>query len=1102
MLNILTTYNHHDNTEYFLEVIKNSDILKDTIYLVVPEQHAYEAELNLIEKLGDSGIFNVEVFGIKKLINRLAIDLGIENSNTITELGKKIALKSILKNENDKLKFYKNAHLSNDFIEIILTNLDSFRLDMIEPEKLQEMAMNLSIENNRLSEKLTELSYLYELYLKIVKIDAEDNYSIIEKITEKLLEKNKEHMLIVDGFSGMSNLELNLLTCFGASSKKDMYIRLLKSKIDSPVNAYIDRFIDEIKISSTNYKMPYKLINNNKSEKSNSKFFASCFSLKETFDTENIEILNTETPNEEIEHIAYNIVKKVNDNGLNYSDFAIVSSNLEKYKSNISRIFDKYEIPYYFDENISVSSSSYVNFIISSLDTIVKNFHKDDVISLMNAYSKIYKNDNDYIISEIHAHIIRKNINRNSFFSEDKWQKKFEKDIENLKNDNKILDETYTQEIENLYSEIISFKDTLLLPLKNLKEELNDKTLNTEKIINLIQNHFIELEIFEKLESEINEEENEEKVKMLQAAKKHIENTFIEIKNLSNSSNFNFTEVTEMIKYALNSFTLGKTPPNYQKVILGTLARTTFSTVKYLFIPFANEGTLPEKRNASSLIFTDKELELIENFGYHNIKNKNKFYDKELYDVFEKISKTENKVYFSYSNLDENNKAILKSSFVQTMLKKLKKETKIKSLDLYDIVDTKIKNLLIETILQNKNTYDIDKNIIEFFKNNNYNREYEIFKNANNKYEFKNNLERETNPINLSITKLDSQSICPFSYFIRYIISPQNVEKETVSSMESGNIYHSILQEFAKIFKISKDKDKILENIEDTLCNIYYEKAKEIEAFNYDNENLFRKKMLPINLKLVAQNIALQLKTNKNIDLKIYPEKSYKYEYEIDGVPITLTGIIDRLDIFESKDVKLIRVVDYKSGASVYESDKTETGLSSQLPTYLEMALKLNLNTGEVENDQDYQRQIFGMFYQTLKPENIKVDEENNTYTEEKNKMFRLDGRFIDDVTYTEIVSETFAENSNATEMKAKLKKDGKFDSNSQNISKEKFEKILTKNRKIRENLSQDIINKNFEITPCRTSNYIACKYCKYKLICRFDINTNIKKLRTIKNDE
>ncbi len=1114
MLNILTTYNSHDGTEYFFDVIQKTNCLTDTVYVIVPEQYTYETELNLINRLGHNGIFHVEVFSMRKLIRHLALRSGLKNGELLSELGKKIALKKILIKLNSKLKFYKNAHLSEEFIDIILLNLDALRQDMINARQLYDIANKVVVDNKRLADKLLELSLIYSEYSDILSNTEPDDYQMLEMLINHYISlENQDITIIVDGFSGMSRLEIRLLSALASSSQKDCYVRLLKNRINSSVNMYVDRFEKELISEFTELRMPYKNSYSDFNSYDSADFYASLFSLDFKHAKTDIEIIEALNREDEIKNICMTILDKVQNENLTFSDFAVISSNVDEYKSKILRVFSLYGVPCYFDEKKPISAHYFVDFLVSSFNAIIKNYDKDEIIALVKSALKFIDIETDInlnqLIFDFESHLYKKNINYNDFFCEEKWETYFSKTIDSL-NQTKNATAEQVEGLKNKQTSLLNLRNQLLYPLKELAESLNTAQ-HFEDVIILVELYIKNSGLLEKIDECINETDNDREIKTLNVIKNQITKTIEQVKKLSINSDFTSEEVLEMIKYGIAEFKVGLTPPAEETVILGNLARTMFTSAKYIFFPFANEGVYPKTSSGASLIFTEKEIELMEKNGYDNIKSSNKFYDKEVYDIYEKICKAEKKIYFSYSLKDDTGKELLRSPFVDMMKNNGAKLTKVPSFSLKKIASKGNKRLLFETILREN---DINLSLgskIEFYQNNGFAREFEVMQGAKRCYEYhmsKNQVLDKGKVLKLSVTRLDKQANCPFSYFVDYILKPKTLLADEVNQLETGNLFHGVLESFTQKYILSDYSEDFLQNIETKLLEIYNQKASELEGFSYDNENAFRKFVLPISIKLFANNFAEQLRSSLKKNVDIYPEIPYRYSYNIAGYRVVLNGVIDRLDVF--KDIKTksfdgeesshdyLRVVDYKSGRAEYNEEKILFGCLSQLPTYLEMALHMNLETGKVDFEKECNRLAFGMFYQNLKNCSVKEDSATEKYQVEKMKQYKLDGRLLDNVEIANVVSPSLAETGEATDMKAKIKKDGSFSAVSQIYNDVAFDEIVRRNKANREKLTESIINMEHDITPVKLKVETACDYCKFGLICRFNKIANFKCFKTV----
>ena len=99
---------------------------------------------------------------------------------------------------------------------------------------------------------------------------------------------------------------------------------------------------------------------------------------------------------EEVEHVAKAIRHKLHQ-GYRYKDILVLLGDVDSYRLQIGKIFDKYEIPYYFGKAESMSDHPLVHFI-DSLERVKRyRFRMEDVVNLLKTglYGSFTQDDLD-----------------------------------------------------------------------------------------------------------------------------------------------------------------------------------------------------------------------------------------------------------------------------------------------------------------------------------------------------------------------------------------------------------------------------------------------------------------------------------------------------------------------------------------------------------------------------------------------------------------------------------------------------------------------------------------------------------------------------------
>lgn len=292
-----------------------------------------------------------------------------------------------------------------------------------------------------------------------------------------------------------------------------------------------------------------------------------------------------------------------------------------------------------------------------------------------------------------------------------------------------------------------------------------------------------------------------------------------------------------------------------------------------------------------------------------------------------------------------------------------------------------------------------------------------------------------TNLLKINVSQIEKYYLCPFSYFCSNILKLREVKAFEFDNKEYGLLMHHVLErgmrKYIESNKLAKSYDIVLEYLSNRFSKVYHQNMIVSISRNISTKlDMFLKSIIEMREKENLKTIFLEKKIHKKIDC--------------DGIKISITGIVDRVDI---KDEQII-VIDYKTSEKKFDLNNFLYGFGSQIVIYLDM---LNLN-----NYNEY-----GAIYISYKNNEI-YDEQSSDIT----KNLKISGVSLD------------------------------LHSGVKNINGVDMNLILKYSSFLLDNTVNNILN--FEFKKCVTciNKKNSCNDCKYRDICyNFDvIYQNVKK--------
>lgn len=191
-----------------------------------------------------------------------------------------------------------------------------------------------------------------------------------------------------------------------------------------------------------------------------------------------------------------------------------------------------------------------------------------------------------------------------------------------------------------------------------------------------------------------------------------------------------------------------------------------------------------------------------------------------------------------------------------------------------------------------------------------------------------------------SVTRLERFAACPFSYFVRYGLKPDEVEPFELSARDEGTFFHAAVNEF--LLRSMEDLQSLdaqsaaarMDGIADAMLGAMIDAG----PLGDSAVALAERRRLKATARMCAVALADHMRGSRFYTAAL--EQNFGREDGDASLALpcgcTLEGRIDRVDAWED----YLRVIDYKRGGKALRIDDVRQGKSLQLPVYLAAALK------------------------------------------------------------------------------------------------------------------------------------------------------------------
>ena len=1072
------------------------------IYIITPEQFSFTAERKLMdemEKIGYGAVISAEVLTLSRMAYRVMQEVG-GGLESLSKCGKAMLVYSILSNNQKNLKFLGKSDENIDLSIRVITEFKKHGVSV--KDLLSEIS---GVEDLYLKNKLQDMSLIYKEFEDKISESYIEDTDLLTLLAENLdkVDLVKNSIIYIDEFSGFTYQEYQVIKEF-LRLAKEVNITICTDNLDFNTNPDIDIYYPNkitvkklLNLAKENDIVLDESVHLEKGLRFKTEelqFLSSnLYSNNSTIygkDVENLSLFLAKNEYSEVENVARKIEELVRNENMRYRDISIITKNIENYSSLVRAIFREYDIPVFIDEKRDLNQNIIVQYVLSILEVLSKNFSSEAVFSYIKLGFFDYDKEE---IFKLENYCNKWGIKQN------KWKKDF----------------TYELEIESKKKEIERLNEIrkeIIEPLLKLQEEIK-KNRTVKNITIALYNFIINQNIEEKISKKISELEEKDLLDLAKEYKESYEiiiDIFDKMVLIFDDEKITVDKYQKIFKIGLKNSGLGKIPGTADQVILGDVDRSRSHKVRAVFILGLNDGVFPSS-NKDEGFLNDSDREILKQDGIElaNGTIDNLYEDK--FNIYKAFTTAEEKLYLSYSSSDKDGKSLRPSvliSQIKKMFPKMKEESDVINKK-YEIVNKKVTyEELIENIAKIKNKEKIDEiwyQIYNYYKGQEeWNKKLTSDMQGLNYTNLPEKIKQENidklygNTLKTSISRLEKYRGCPFSYYLQYGLKLKEKETLKVQSFNTGSFMHETIDSF---FKVVREEDIDLAQIEE-------DKILEIvsniidESLNLNKNFIFtataKYKVLVRRLKrIITKALKYIIITIVNSDFEVsgteveFGEKG-KYEpiiLELDnGKKIEITGKIDRIDTAKNEDGKYLRIIDYKSSAKNIDLNEVYAGLQIQLLTY----------TDAICRKEDIMPA--GIFYFSLLEQMANADKRLNEDEIEEmiRKNFKMKGLIIADVKIIKMNDNTL-KSGTSNLVPAGITTKGEINQrNTNGVKQEEFKILQEYIYKTTKDISKEILSGKIDLKPYNKQGKTPCEYCEYKTICGFNPKLNNNKYNYI----
>ena len=562
-------------------------------------------------------------------------------------------------------------------------------------------------------------------------------------------------------------------------------------------------------------------------------------------------------------------------------------------------------------------------------------------------------------------------------------------------------------------------------------------------------------------------------------------------------------EYSDILDAGFEAAKVGIIPPGNDTVTVGDIERTRLNHIKILFFAGVNDGVVPKAGNQGGIISQFEREKMAEYHLELAPGAREKVFIQKFY-LYLNMTKPSERLYVTFCRVNSDGKALRRSYLIGTLLKlfpQLVVEEPSEEETLEGVLTAESAlPFLMEGLNKTVEDDEAWTALLAWYLSDEGDREkaLQLFDAAFGVHQDDAISKAVTkalygNTLDNSVTRLEQFAACAFAHYLSYGLRLRERELQQFASVDMGNIYHDVLERFAKGIEMSEYTwFDIPQEAQDALLSQSMEDAiagSGIGDVFEDARNSYLLKRMETTAKRTIWALMLQVRKGKFVPSGF--EVSFSRAERLDAVQfqlgedekMRLRGRIDRIDTYETDDKVYVKIIDYKSGNTSFSLLNFYYGLQLQLVVYMNVALEL---TKKMYKGKD--TEPAGIFYYHIT--DPMVDSDGGESEEEIRRsileQLKVGGLVNEDPEIYGAMDTDFTGTSSV--IPVALKADGSLKAASKTASAYEFGLMSDYVRKKIEHVGKEIFAGNVSVKPYLLGDRSGCDYCPYHTICGFDV--------------
>lgn len=913
--------------------------------LLVPEQQSHEMERALCAAGGPQINLRAEVLSFSRLANRIFQTAGGLGEEELNPGGRLLLMYRAVQGVSANLKVYGRPSKRPAFLTSLLATLDELKSCQVRPEVLVQAGEEAAGPEG---DKLRDLGLIFGEYEALTAQTALDPRDRLTRAADKLRESRwaEGKDLWLDGFTDFTPQQGELLRLLMVQAHS-MTVTLTCDRLEGDeedVFAPARRTARTLLRMAQEERIPCEVENLVNTGTGKAEPLAhleqTLFAQREAIPAScggAVELFQASTPRGEVEWAAAHILQLVREEGYRFREIGVAARSYGAYRDLVESVFGRYGVPVFSSAMTDILEKPVLALVTAALEAVAGGYRYDDVFRyLKTGLTGLPQEDVDLLEN----YVLKWDI-RGSRWTQGKdwpWHPKG-------------YGMKWTEEDRALLARVDGARRQVAAPLETLRKN-RDHTGRGQAVS--LYSFLEEIGLPERLE---------ERVEVLnQRGRPALAEEYRQLWDilcggleqcalLLGDAPMELEEFSLLFRLVLSQYDVGTIPVSLDRVTAGETTRQTGHRVKALFLLGADDASIPQVGTAPGLL-SDDDRALLAGYGLELAQSQRELLYREMTTIYQICARPSQKLVVTWPAQGPGGEERRPSFLVGRLqllfsdLKPLREEALKGSFRLeapLPALEQAGRNVTARQALEGLPGFE--EQVARLDRAASWERGRLSRQAVDRLYG------RE---VAMSASRMDKYKSCHFSYFMRYGLAAEPRKPAGFTAPEYGTFVHYVLENVLqdKMFTQTVipgmedgDRKKKLRRLTKQAVERYVaEELGGLEGQSPRFQYLFRRLLRSV--QAVVDNVAEELLGSKfkPISFELGFGKSENGDKEIslppvelscNGVTISITGFVDRVDGWEEDGRLHLRVVDYKTGRKSFDLTEVWNGLGLQMLLYL-----------------------------------------------------------------------------------------------------------------------------------------------------------------------